>query len=51
MKEATCGTIRNINQKQDIVKHTKKPKINKQKTKNLHLVGSEFEVKIDISMT
>lgn len=50
MKEATCGTIRNINQKQDIVKHTKK-KINKQKTKNLHLVGSEFEVKIDISMT
>lgn len=24
MKEATCGTIRNINQKQDIVKHTKK---------------------------
>lgn len=23
MKEATCGTIRNINQKQDIVKHTK----------------------------
>lgn len=38
MKEATCGTIRNINQKQDIVKHTKKKKtkINKQKTKNLH---------------
>lgn len=29
MKEATCGTIRNINQKQDIVKHTKKNK-NKQ---------------------
>lgn len=23
MKEATCGTIRDINQKQDIVKHTK----------------------------
>lgn len=49
MKEATYGTIRNINQKQDIVKHKKKQQ-NKQ-TKNLHLVGSEFEVKIDISMT
>lgn len=30
MKEATCGTIRNINQKQDIVKHTKKKTQNKQ---------------------